>query len=268
MDSNTCSPTTGLGADADLAADADLGVDAGADVGSGRVPAGLQGLAAQVAELAACDPAGLPDGLACEWVLGLRRLVDQLGGCWLRLLAHVDARGAAGAELGVTAPSTAGWLRARTRMAAATAHQGVRTARALYRGPQPLTATASALAAGALSYQHAVSVADATRDLPPATVPEAEGVLVEAASRLDPPQLRRVGCHLREVVDPGGAEERGQARLERRGLWLSGGVDGMVGIQGLLDGEGGERLQAALLPLARPHGPDDQRSGAQRRADA
>src|SRR5262245_320400 len=104
------------------------------------VPAGLEGLAAQIAELVACDFAGLFDGLVCEWVLGVRRSADQLEGCWLRLLVHVDAHGAAGAEQGVVASSTAGWLQARTRMGSAAAHQGVRTAWALYCGPQPLQA--------------------------------------------------------------------------------------------------------------------------------
>jgi hypothetical protein len=80
--------------------------------------------------------------------------------------------------------------------------------------------------------------------------------------------MRRLGNHLREVVDPQGAEERGRRRLERRRLWLSGGADGMLAIQGLLDAECGETLQAALLPLARPAGPDDERSASQRRADA
>jgi hypothetical protein len=247
MDSNTSSPTQD---------------------GTGQAPAGLERLATEIAELAARDPAGLPDVLACEWVLGLRRLVDQLEGCWLRLLAQVDGVGAAGAEQGVVAPSTAGWLHARTRMASATAHQGVRTTRALHRGPQPLQATAAALAAGELSYQHAVALADATRELPAVTIAEAEGVLVEAARRLDPPRVRRLANHLRDVVDPQGAEERGRRRLERRGLWLSSTVEGMLAIDGLLDAECGETLQAALMPLARPAGPDDERSGAQRRADA
>lgn len=86
MDSNTSSPTTSPDAD----------TDAGSGSGSGRVPAGLEGLAGVVAELAARDPAGLPDPLACEQVLGLRQLLDQLEGCWLRLLAHIDGAGAAG----------------------------------------------------------------------------------------------------------------------------------------------------------------------------
>jgi hypothetical protein len=82
-------------------------------------PAGLTGLAAVVAELnelAAQNPDRLADGVRAERVLVLRRLVDRLEGHWLSELAAVDAGGAAGADQGVPAPSTAGWLRARLRM--------------------------------------------------------------------------------------------------------------------------------------------------------
>jgi hypothetical protein len=51
------------------------------------------------------------------------------------LATAVDARGAAGADQGVQAGSTAGWLRARLRMGAGAAASRVRTARALFRGP-------------------------------------------------------------------------------------------------------------------------------------
>ena len=61
--------------------------------------------------------------------------MDRLEGQWLAELATVDARGAAGADRGVQAPSTASWLRSRLRMGAAAASSAVRTARALFRGP-------------------------------------------------------------------------------------------------------------------------------------
>jgi hypothetical protein len=53
-------------------------------------------------------------------VLALRGLLERLEGQWLRELAAVDARGAAGAEQGTQAPSTAGWLRGRLRAGRAT----------------------------------------------------------------------------------------------------------------------------------------------------
>jgi hypothetical protein len=227
---------------------------------------GLAALAAAVERLAAQDLDGLPDAVRAERVLRLRRLVDRLEGQWLQELAAVDARGAAGAEHGVQVGSTAGWLRARLRMGAGAARGCVRTARALFRGP--LAATAQALTDGELSPAHASVLAAGTQDLPRQVTAEAEPVLVEAARRLDPPRLRQVLGHLQLVADPEGAASRAERRHQRRGLWLSGTLEGMVAVDGLLEAEAGQTLVAALEPLARPHSAADDRSGGQRRADA
>jgi Domain of unknown function (DUF222)/HNH endonuclease len=227
---------------------------------------GLAALAAAVDDLAAQDLDGLPDAVRAERTLGLRRLVDRLEGQWLSELAGVDARGAAGAEQGIRAPSTASWLRSRLRMGAGAATSAVRTARALFRGP--LSATGQALRAGELSVAHASALAHGTGDLPTHTAAEAEPVLVAAARRLDPPRLRRVIAHLHHTTDPDGADAQAERRHGRRGLWLAPTLEGMVALQGLLDPEAGLTLAAALEPLARPASADDPRSGDQRRADA
>jgi Domain of unknown function (DUF222)/HNH endonuclease len=223
-------------------------------------------LAAAVDALAARNLAALPDAQAAQRVLVLRTLVDRLEGHWLRELAGVDGRGAAGAEVGGQAPSTAGWLRARLRAGYPQAHRWVQTARALFRGP--LAATGKALTGGELSPAHAAVLAAGTHDLPAATATEAEPVLLGVAGRLDPPTLRKVVAHLREVADPDGADTRIQHQHARRGLWVSPTLAGMVAIDGLLEPEAGETLLAALDPLARPTGAEDDRSGSQRRADA
>jgi hypothetical protein len=98
-------------------------------------PDGLAALTAAVDQLASQDLHELPDATLAEGVLQLRRLVDRLEGHWLKELATLDARGAAGAEQGVQVGSTAGWLRQRLRMGAGAASSAVRTARALFRGP-------------------------------------------------------------------------------------------------------------------------------------
>jgi hypothetical protein len=228
--------------------------------------AGLAALAAAVDDLAAQDLDGLADAVRAERVLGLRGLLDRLEGQWLKELAAVDGRGAAGAEQGVQAASTASWLRARLRMGPGAASGVVRVARALFRGP--LTATAHALTAGEISAAHASVLAHGTHDLPVQTAAEAEPVLVAAARRLDPPRLRRVLGHLQLVADPDGAEGRAERRHGRRGVWLSPTWEGMAALQGLLEPEAGQTLLAALEPLARPDSADDRRSGGQRRADA
>jgi hypothetical protein len=227
---------------------------------------GLAAVAAELHELATHDPNRLPDGVRAERVLQLRRLVDRLEGHWLNELAAVDAGGAAGADQGVPAPSTAGWLRARLRMGAGAAHGTVRTARALFRGPLP--ATAQALVDGELSLAHANVLAAGTQELPAHTTMEAEPVLVEAARRLDPPRLRRVVAHLCVVADPDSERDRTAERHARRGVWLTPTWEGMVALDGLLEAEAGQTLMAALEPLARPTSAEDTRTGGQRTADA
>ena len=145
---------------------------------------GLAALAATLEGLAAQDLTGLTDAARAERVLRLRRLLDRLEGHWLAELATLDACGAAGAEQGVQAGSTASWLRTRLRMGAGAASSAVRTARALFRGP--LTQTGQALTDGKLTPAHASVLAAGTHQLPNQVTVEAEPVLVEAARRWIP----------------------------------------------------------------------------------
>jgi hypothetical protein len=146
------------------------------------------------------------------------------------------------------------------------ARSAVRTARALFRGALPQTA--QALVAGDISPAHAKAVADGTQDLPDHVKLDAEPVLLEAAGRLDPPQLRRLVGHLVQVADPASADRQRDQRHDRRGLWLTPTFDGMVAVDGLLEAEAGDIVQAALEPLARPADAHDTRKGGQRTADA
>jgi uncharacterized protein DUF222 len=161
---------------------------------------GLDRLAAVVDQLATEDLDALPDAEAARRVLVLRRLLERREGHWLRELAGVDGRGAAGADHGTPAEATAGWLRNRTRMGHPDAHQRLRVARALHRGPLP--GTAQALADGEIAYAHAAALTRATQHLPVATTAAAEPLLLDAARRLDPPRLRKVVGRLGEVADP------------------------------------------------------------------
>jgi hypothetical protein len=232
---------------------------------SGR-PDRLASVVAADEELAAEDLDRLTDAALAEEVLALRRLLDRLEGQWLRRVAAVDARGAAGADQDQQVGSTAGWLRNRLRLGAGAASSSVRTARSLFRGP--LTATAQALTSGVLSPAHARVLAHGTSDLPERVAAEADPVLVEAAARLDPPRLRQAVGYLLEVADPEGADAARERRHGRRGLWLSPTFDDMVAVNGLLEPEAGHIVLAALEPLARPADADDSRSGGQRQADA
>jgi Domain of unknown function (DUF222) len=229
-------------------------------------PEDLAGLPAVVAELEAEDLDQLTDTTLTQDTLALQQWRDRIEGQFLRRLAAVDARRAAGADRGVPAPSTAGWLRNRLRMSAAAAYEAVRTARALFRGP--LTGTADALLAGAISPAHARVLAQGTHQLPDQVTREAEPVLVETATQVDPPRLRQAVGYLLQIADPEGADAARERRHARRGLWLSATFDHMVAVSGLLEAEAGHIVRTALEPLARPSDADDTRQGGQRTADA
>jgi hypothetical protein len=231
-----------------------------------ELPEDLAGLAAMLDQLAAQDLEQLSATARSQRVPALRWLADRLEGQWLKELAGVDAAGAAGADQDRPALSTASWLRNRLRMSSGAAHSAVRTARALFRGPLP--ETAQALLNGELSPAHAKAVVGGTHHLPDHVTAAAEPVVLEAARRLDPPQLRRLVGHLCQVADPDGADCETERRHERRGVWLSTSFDGMVAVDGLLEPEAGAIVQAALEPLARPADADDTRKGGQRTADA
>jgi len=222
----------------------------------------LTALAAAVDALAGQDLAALPDPALAGRVLQLRTLLERAEGQWLRALAAVDARGAAGAEAGaeVRHPSTAGWLRAQARMAPRSAGERVLVARALHRGRLP--AVAAALAAGQISYEHAAAITRGLADLSAELAAAAEPVALGLARRLDPAATRQAVAHLRYALDPDSEDERARRRHERRGLHLNPTLDGMVALNGLLDPEAGETVQAAITALARPAGPDDERSAA------
>ena len=233
---------------------------------SARRPGRLGPLEAAKQTLATEDLDQLTASALAQDTAGLRRLLDGLEGEWLRRLAAIDARGAAGADQDQAALSTASWLRNRLRLSAGTARSNVRTARALFGGPLP--ETAAALTAGDISLTHAQVVAEGTRGLQEHVQLEADPVLVELAGRLDPPGLRRAVDHLRLVADPEGADRTAQRHHARRGLWLAPTWDGMVALGGLLEPEAGNILLAALEPLARPADAHDDRHADQRNADA
>jgi hypothetical protein len=85
-------------------------------------PGELGVLVAAVDGLAAQDLDGLTDAALVERLRVLRQQQDRQQGQWLRTLAAIDARGAAGADQDTPGLSTAGWLRSQLHMAAGTAH--------------------------------------------------------------------------------------------------------------------------------------------------
>src|ERR687895_300427 len=95
----------------------------------------LAALAVVADGLAGQDLERLADSVRAERVLRLRRLLDRLEGHWLKELAGVDARGAAGTEDGLGLGSPAAGLRRRLRRGAVPAAKAVPPAGAFSRAP-------------------------------------------------------------------------------------------------------------------------------------
>src|SRR5664279_1821635 len=228
------------------------GAGSGADGSAGgAVDAGC--LDPMLDRLLAVEVAGLPDSALAADLVGLRVAVSRLESEFARRLVVFDRRGVAGAV------STAAWLRGACRLSAGEAGERVRTARVL---ADDLAVSADALAGGVISYAHARVLASAAGELPAESLPTVEPILVEAARHTDSAGLRALCTQVRTMLDPTGAEEAAALAHDRRHLSISATFAGTVVLDGVLDPEGG------ATPLAAPGGADDDRTPAQRRADA
>lgn len=222
---------------------------------------GLAALVAAVDTLGMDDLTTRPVGVLADRLVELHKQLARLQGEIARTVAATDS--VSGGQIDGHV-STASWLRGACVLTASHASGLVKTARCLRGRP----AIAAALAAGRISYPHAQVVTAALADLPPETHDEAEPILLEAAVKLDPGRLRVVATRLRETINRDQAERSAARDHARRRLYVSSTLDGMVVVDGLLDAEADGILLTALTPLAKPLGPDDTRTLAQRRADA
>jgi len=85
---------------------------------------------------------------------------------------------------------------------------------------------------------------------------------------VDPRHFAEVVARWRAYVAPDLFERDAEHQHERRHLYASATIGGVVDVKGMLDAEGGAVLLAALSALAGAGGGDDTRTAAERRADA
>ena len=218
-----------------------------------------------------CDPEAAPEpDMAVD-----RQAAGEMGrdlvDCWQlaqRVLAefsdrlrNFDLAHAYAADGALSAPA---WLRSHCQMTYAQAAQQLMVARRL----DQLQETASAFAAGEISYQHTAVIASCARKLGNEVVAKHEKVLVECARQVDAYSLGRVTRHLEEIEDPDGSLGFFEQQHDRRRVELGRMSDGMWSLRGILDSEGGAVLATRLEALMGPPAPDDDRAVWQRRADA
>ncbi|HWB67081.1 MAG TPA: DUF222 domain-containing protein [Mycobacteriales bacterium] len=214
------------------------------------------------AACAAVAPHDLPDA---ELLAGIEELLacrDRLDGVLAGWIQAADARAASVAERG---RATRSWLVEDCRLSPVEASRRVRTGWALTSHPD----TDHALQAGEISHEHARLITDCLRKLPNQWIADGERILLDAARTLDPTAL---GIAVRKLRITAGADEDAEAAEQRRYASryasLASTFDGMLHLDAMLDPTAGAMLSSALAPLMSTTGPDDDRTTAQRRADA
>jgi Domain of unknown function (DUF222)/HNH endonuclease len=120
----------------------------------------------------------------------------------------------------------------------------------------------------AVGFQHTALMTRVLDEAPAEVAAEAEPALVEVARRVDPHRLGMLTRHLRHTFAPEAVLQDAEHNHERRRLHLSESWEGLYFIDGVLDTEGGALLRTALDALMGPRSGDDDRTAAQRRADA
>ena len=208
--------------------------------------------------------ADLPDARIEEDFCELHQVMEQLEAERLRRLAEIDGRRMFSRDGYL---SCASWLVSRLRVAWGAARDQVRMARGLTQMPQ----TREALESEEVSLSAARVLVMARRGEPEA-FEEAEALLVEAARIHTISDLNRAVSFWTQRVQSERSAGREDSRWARRRFHASLTYEGMVRVDGDLDPQTGETLISALSAVldAEAHSPteEDQRTSAQRRADA
>ena len=178
-----------------------------------------------------------------------------------RRLHRLDKTEAYTADGSLTAKA---WLRWNCHLTHSAASDRVEVARQM----QSLPLTTQALAAGDISYQHAALIARTAQGLGKLWPADAEEILVPAAKEVDPGRLRCATMQLRYCLQPDGVLDEANAEDERRFLHLNQTFGGVFVLNGQFGADDGATLKAALMSVLRPPAENDERSPAQRRADA
>jgi hypothetical protein len=206
----------------------------------------------------------LPDARIEADFTELHRAGELLEAERLRRLAEIDRRGLFAHDGHLSAAS---WLASRFKVAWGRAREPVRVARALAR----MASVRAAFEAGDVSMSGVRLLATA-HEADPDAFARAEAALVEAARIHSVPDLGRVVAHWRQTVEHEQALGGEDELRRRRRLHASVTLMGSVRVDGDLDPETGESLLSALGAVldaeARSGGSEDERTPAQRRADA
>jgi hypothetical protein len=133
---------------------------------------------------------------------------------------------------------------------------------------EDLTKVAAALGSGEISYQSASQLCHLREKLGEKAELFDEDEMLSYAREYSVSELRKLCDLARHVVDPDGFFNDAEESFLRRRLHISQMSDGLFAVDGVLDPVSGAALKTAVDVLAKPKGPEDERTAKQRRADA
>jgi hypothetical protein len=154
------------------------------------------------------------------------------------------------------------WVRNELRMSAKQATTLVRMPHTIARLP----AVARAAEAGEIRAEHVAAFTYGIKHVGADVVDEHEAVLVDVAKTAEPHELFKVIRHLREVIYPDDLDKAWAEGMEREDIQINAVPDGFH-INGFLGPVTGAKAKAVFDAVSKPTGPDDLRTGAQRRVD-
>ena len=201
---------------------------------------------------------GMPDAEAIKSLVRQRNAID---GEIQRRVRRLDLSEGYAADGSLTAKA---WLRWNCNLTHGQASDRVEVAREMDSLPQ----TAQALSDGDISYQHASLIARTKRSLGELWPENAEQILLTAAKEVDPVRLRYATIYLRHCLEPDGVLDDANAANDRRFLHLNQTFGGIFVLNGQFGADDGAALKAAIMSVLKPPAQDDDRTPAQRRADA
>jgi hypothetical protein len=133
---------------------------------------------------------------------------------------------------------------------------------------ESLPKVAAALSSGEISFQAASALCHLHQRLGENRDGFDEDEMVGYAREYSIFELRKLCRFAWHVANPDGFFNEAEADFTRRYFHISQMPDGMFAVDGVLDPVGGAALKTAVDVLAKPKGPEDERTAKQRRADA
>ena len=191
----------------------------------------------------------------------LRVVIDALEGVFS---ANARRSQLAGDHLIAGSITAASWIARTCGMSVSSAADRVCVGTQL----ESLPRVAAALSSGEISYQAASALCHLHERLGEHRDGFDEEEMVGYAREFSVFELRKLCRVAWHVANPDGFFNEAEADFTRRYFHVSQMPDGMFAVDGVLDPVGGAAFKTAVDVLAKPKGPEDERTARQRRADA